>query len=182
MLDSGQPGESNQSLMEFGAIQCLPARPLCESCPLQLKCHAFMHRNISIFPVKSKLKKQKDRFFNFIFVHNDYSFFLEKRGDKDIWRNMFQFPLIETPTKASTEEVIKSASWKEIFKELPLTIESIYPESVHLLTHQRLHIRFFSVKLEGIGRPEQLIEVKVNGVVRYPFPKPIERFLLEKGL
>lgn len=182
MLDTRCPGEFNQALMEFGALQCLPAQPLCHSCPLSLKCHAFTHHNISDFPVKSKLKKQKERFINYLYLHNGKYLFLEKREKKDIWRNLFQFPLIETTSRASPDEIFKSSIWEEIFKNLSITIESILPERIHLLTHQRLYIRFFSIRLPENWCPEQLIKVKMDEIARYPVPKPIETFLFEIGL
>ena len=37
MLDTAQPGQFNQALMELGAIQCIPDRPDCENCPLSTK-------------------------------------------------------------------------------------------------------------------------------------------------
>jgi A/G-specific adenine glycosylase len=182
LLDTRHPGEFNQALMDLGAIQCLPTQPICYSCPLSSRCHAYAHQTISDFPVKSKLKKQKERFFNFLYVHNGKNLFLEKRKEKDIWRNLFQFPLIEMASKTPPEEILQSSAWKEIFKNLSLTIESIYPERIHLLTHQRLYIRFYSVKLEENKCPEQLIRVKMDEIAKYPVPKPIESFLLENGL
>ncbi len=181
LLDVTQPGEFNQALMEFGAIQCLPTQPLCDSCPLSLKCHAFTHQNISDFPVKSKLKKQKERFLNYLYLHNGKNLFLKKREEKDIWRNMFQFPLIETTSRTTPEEFFESSDWKDLFKNHSITIESIFPERVHLLTHQRLYIRFYSVKLEENGSPEHLIRIEMDEISKYPVPKPIELFLLENG-
>jgi A/G-specific adenine glycosylase len=181
MLDVNQPGEFNQALMEFGAIQCLPAQPLCRSCPFSLKCQAYIHQNISGFPVKSKLKKQRERFLNYLYLHDGKNLFLEKREEKDIWRNLFQFPLIETTSRTSPEEIFDSSAWKGMFKNLTITIESIFPERIHLLTHQRLYIRFYSVKLEENGYPVRLTRVEMDDISKYPVPKPIESFLLEKG-
>jgi len=177
MLDIKNPGEFNQALMEFGAIQCLPAQPLCVECPLNMKCHAFMHQNIGSFPVKSKQAKQKERYLNYLYLHQNNHILLEKRGDKDIWRNMYQFPLIETSLPSSPEEVISSKAWSAILQNIACTIESIYPEKIHLLTHQRLHIRFFSVSLDENRTPDLLIPVSKHEIARYPFPKPIENFL-----
>ena len=40
----------NQSIMEFGALQCKPASPNCELCPLNFNCWAFLNNKISILP------------------------------------------------------------------------------------------------------------------------------------
>lgn len=178
LLDTTNPGEFNQAIMEFGAIQCRPAQPLCATCPLAVKCHAYLHQTISNFPVKSKQKKQKERYLNYLYLHQDHRFFLEKRGEKDIWRNMYQFPLIETNLPTSPEEVIQGSQWREILGRQDFTIRSVYPEKIHLLTHQKLHIRFFSVSLEGSAFPEHWVSVGLNDSERYAVPKPIETFLL----
>ncbi|MCK9639506.1 MAG: A/G-specific adenine glycosylase [Prolixibacteraceae bacterium] len=183
LLDPDRPGDSNQAIMELGAIQCLPSRPLCPDCPLHTKCFAYENQCIDRFPVKSKKTKQKERYLNFIYLHDKNNLFLEKRNDKDIWRNLFQFPVIETTGPSSPEEVITSLAWKELFKNTSINIESVYPEKIHLLTHQRLHIRFYSVKLESnsVPGPGHWIAVEPMEISKYPVPKPVENFLMEMG-
>lgn len=181
MLDPGRPGDSNQALMELGAIQCLPAQPLCSDCPLLTNCYALANQCVDSFPVKSKKTKQKERYLNFIYLHQKNKLFLEKRDDKDIWRNMFQFPMIETNAPTSPEEVMCSRAWEDLFKNSSITIESVYTERIHLLTHQRLHIRFFSVKLNGDSISGHLIVAEHGEISKYPVPKPVENFLLEMG-
>ena len=38
LLDTERPGDFNQSMMELGAMVCLPQRPLCLHCPVQPFC------------------------------------------------------------------------------------------------------------------------------------------------
>ncbi|MBL4578615.1 MAG: A/G-specific adenine glycosylase, partial [Flavobacteriales bacterium] len=40
VMDKTSPGEYNQAIMEFGALQCKPSAPDCASCYLNAKCHA----------------------------------------------------------------------------------------------------------------------------------------------
>lgn len=181
MLDPGRAGDSNQALMELGAIQCLPAQPLCSDCPLRTNCYAQANQCVDNFPVKSKKTRQKERYLNFIYLHHKNKLFLEKRGDKDIWRNMFQFPMIETNAPTSPEKLIDSKKWEDLFKNTSITIESVYPERIHILTHQRLHIRFFAVKLNGNSISGNFIVAEHGEISKYPVPKPVESFLLEMG-
>jgi len=181
LLDRKNPGEFNQALMELGALQCLPAQPLCPGCPLSAKCHAYINQTTADYPVKSKQVKQKVRYFNYLFIHDHIRLFLEKRGDRDIWRNMYQFPLIETLQRAEPEELIGGPAWQAILGNQQFTLEAIYPEKVHLLTHQRLHIRFYSVRGEGIRASDRLISIPLERISGYPVPKPIAFFLSEVG-
>ena len=53
----------NQSVMEFGALQCKPAKPNCNSCSLNSKCFAFNNNKILSLPLKSKKNHKKRTFF-----------------------------------------------------------------------------------------------------------------------
>lgn len=181
MLDKEHPGEFNQALMEFGAIQCLPQQPLCSGCPLSIRCQAFISRSVSSFPVKSKKVSQRDRYLTYLYIESRNFLFLEKRGDRDIWRNMYQFPLIETTGPATPEEVADSAEWKNLFENVKVVGLAVYPERIHLLSHQRLHIRFMAVSTEGTQFDPGLIRVDKSAAGKYPVPKPVEVFLLEMG-
>ena len=54
LIDTEQPGTYNQAIMDFGALQCKPKRPLCSSCPLQSSCVAFGKQLTAVLPVKEK--------------------------------------------------------------------------------------------------------------------------------
>ena len=69
----------NQSIMEFGALQCKPVNPKCNTCPLENKCFAFNNNKILSLPIKSKKIIKKERFFNFIVLRNEKFIFLEKK-------------------------------------------------------------------------------------------------------
>ena len=40
LLDKRRPGDSNQAMMELGALVCLPAQPLCHACPVAGLCNS----------------------------------------------------------------------------------------------------------------------------------------------
>jgi len=178
LLDIDHPGEFNQAIMEFGAIQCLPSQPLCTTCPLALQCHAYVHQTVSSFPVKSKKVLQKERYFTYFFLHHNDRIILEKRTEKDIWRNMYQFPMIETNQPASPEALFSSSYWHDHCSHLNCSLETVYPEKLHLLTHQRLHIQFIAMRLLTNEIPDRWISVELNESDKYAVPKPIESFLL----
>ena len=47
-----QPGIFNQAVMELGATVCLPANPLCNSCPIARDCRALQAGTVAQLPVK----------------------------------------------------------------------------------------------------------------------------------
>ncbi len=97
LLDKEDPATYNQAIMEFGALQCKPQSPLCNTCPLSASCLALKNNKISMLPVKLKKGKIKKRYFNYlVFQSEENKTILEKRSGKGIWEGLYQFPLIET--------------------------------------------------------------------------------------
>jgi A/G-specific adenine glycosylase len=52
LLDDGAPGDSNQALMELGALVCLPRRPRCLVCPLADDCAGRRSGRAETLPVR----------------------------------------------------------------------------------------------------------------------------------
>lgn len=97
LLDTTRPAAYNQAIMDFGATHCTPRQPACPVCPLQERCVAFQSGQVNKLPVKSKTAEKKDRFFVYaVFYHGDYTW-VRQRGEKDIWQNLYEFPLLELP-------------------------------------------------------------------------------------
>jgi len=131
LIDSKIPDLYNHAIMDFGATQCTPKQPKCFSCPLESICEAKNKGIIDLLPKKEKKVKVTDRYFHFI-VHKKSDLYLfVKRDDKGIWRNMYQFPLIETHSKSTDN----------IFDNMP-EYELAF-ETKHILSHQRIHAKFW---------------------------------------
>ena len=46
LLDKENPAKYNQAIMEFGAMQCVPANPKCDICPLDFMCEAKAKKSV----------------------------------------------------------------------------------------------------------------------------------------
>jgi len=180
LLDKQNPGIFNEALMEFGALQCVPRNPLCNQCPFQNRCVAFNNKQVELLPVKSKQPKQKNRYFNYLYILHEGNFYLEKRQAKDIWHNLYQFPLIETIEQFNETEIISSKEFQNLFNGLKVSINSVTPEIIHQLTHQKLHIRFFQITLSQQIINSPWIMTNEREVSRFPIPKPIDNYLINK--
>ncbi|UCD61275.1 MAG: A/G-specific adenine glycosylase [Flavobacteriaceae bacterium] len=164
----------NQGIMEFGAMQCMPKKPLCISCPLNEQCVAFQTNSIEKYPVKLKKGDIRKRFFNYLVVlDDDGNTHLIKRTGKDIWQNLYEFPLLETLEEVNVNEV------KERLPEI-LTLQEpkqVYQSSdkiiVHKLSHQHLHTKFWIVKTKD-RLPNGLPAKELD---KYPVPVLIEEFI-----
>ncbi|MEN8765547.1 MAG: A/G-specific adenine glycosylase [Wenyingzhuangia sp.] len=174
LITNANPREYNQALMDFGAMICKPKSPKCEVCPLTESCLAKAENRIDALPVKEKKLRVKDKYFNFIIVDDGTSTVLEKRTENGIWKNLYQFPLIETSKPANLELLIQNDFFEKsgfLTSELTLYNEEAW---VHKLTHQHLYTQFWILKID----PRKGLEtVPWNEVERYAVPKLIDKFI-----
>lgn len=113
LLDPARPGDFNQAMMDFGAMHCTPQQPKCSVCPFQNQCVALQIGKVSEFPVKSKTLEKKNRFFVYLVANFQGKTFVRKRTRKDIWQNLWEFPLLELPAfptdnQKLTETILKA--------------------------------------------------------------------------
>lgn len=158
LIDPDRPGNFNQAMMELGAIQCLPKNPKCDDCPFRHDCHAFTHGLTDTLPVKSNRIVKRDRFFHFsVYIYNNGTV-LEKRTGRDIWHNLYQFPLQETESDCTLEDGYPVAELREV------------------LTHQVIHAKFY-VKERVPEIQDNQVLVPLEQLDQYPKPKIIVQFL-----
>ncbi|HIP31167.1 MAG TPA: A/G-specific adenine glycosylase [Crocinitomicaceae bacterium] len=166
LIDCTSPGEHNQAIMEVGAMICKPSNPNCEECPLQEKCLAFSNNTIPLRPVKTKKIKVRKRYFHFLIYKNDGQLLIEQRIEKDIWKNMYQFPLIETKELVTKEDAQVWSNQKLESKQIK-----------HILSHQRIIAIFhhFDSIPEFLKKKYTLI--KIDEIQDYPLPRIIDKYL-----
>jgi A/G-specific adenine glycosylase len=107
LLNHKQPGLHNSSMMEFGALWCKPQNPKCEDCPLQAQCLAFQNKTVAALPVKDKKIKIKNRYLNYFVFNYKNNVYIQKRTEKDIWQNLYEFYLIETDVSTDAKLLLK---------------------------------------------------------------------------
>lgn len=178
VLDANNPGDYNQAIMEFGALQCKPKSPLCVSCGLRTDCAAFQLQKIEELPVKLKKKKVKNRFFNYIVLLDQESTLLESRTQKDIWQHLYQFPLIESDENLTLEALTKKEDFLNLISGKSYDIRLFNPKvEVHKLSHQHIYAQFWIVDMkepiqDGIQR---------KSILEYPVPVLIANFVKDFG-
>jgi len=170
LIDKKQPAIYNQSIMEFGALQCVPKNPNCKVCPLQDKCTAFEKNTIAKLPLKGKKTVVKDRFMHyFVFVNenkknemdSEKKGLVKKRQEGDIWQGLYDFFVIEFQEKDKKNfEPIKELQIQlendnfemnndektNLKKQLKSTHESIIFK--HQLSHRTLYAKFYTIEIK----------------------------------
>jgi A/G-specific adenine glycosylase len=133
----------NQAIMEFGALQCKPKSPLCETCPLRQGCFAFNHKQTQQLPVKLKPAQKRVRHFNYFVAEQNGQVLMKQRAAGDIWQQLYDFPLVETSAEhyAVPEEFAQKNL--ELFGFTPVLRPVINKK--HVLTHQIIYVQFFAL-------------------------------------
>jgi A/G-specific adenine glycosylase len=186
LIDQEQPGMFNQAIMEFGALQCRPGKPDCDNCPFKKKCLAFQEGNVERLPVKSKPKKQRIRYFHYFVIiskkNKGKSFlYLRKRVEKDVWKNLYDFPMIETTREIPEEKLFSSSEWKQLITKCEFHLTDRSHQYKHILTHQIIFAKFYILRQVGKQKPQlPYLFVSIEELKNYPLPRLIEQFFNEK--
>ena len=173
LLDPKQPGNYNQAVMEFGALQCKPKTPVCDLCILKDSCVSFEKNKVNDYPTKQLSKLVKTRYFNYLvpLLPNKQTYLTQRKG-KDIWQHLYEFPLLESNGPITQENICKEFNLPEWVSADELTLFNSKPW-VHQLTHQRIYASFWIVPTDTIPSTPILI----SKLTDYPVSRLIERFL-----
>lgn len=185
VLDSSQPGIFNQAIMEFGALQCKPRNPLCDTCVLRTECLAYAAGTVDQLPIKQKARPARKRYFHYFLVQDTDRILMHKRGEGDIWTNMYQLPLIETFIPAGSDQIPEPSSsvllkqFEEVFgTQVPLTL--LEGPVLHLLSHQQIHAYFWAIEgasLDKVATKQNWNYVNTKDLNTLAKPKLIFSFL-----
>lgn len=181
MLDTSNPGRYNQAIMDFGALQCVPASPNCLCCPLVAGCLAFRKEQVDKLPVKQHKTKTRNRYFNYIYVNAGSYTYLNKRTEKDIWINLFELPLIETDNAVTETELISLPAFTHLIAgEEVVPIRLLKANVKHVLSHQVIYTNFYEVKIpEDSAAFSSYLKIKREELGDYAVPRLIHAFLEE---
>ena len=179
LLSTAEPATHNQAMMEFGALQCVPASPNCGICPLQSVCQAYKTNEIANLPVKSKKTKTTFRYFNYLFIRHNDSTFLQKRTAKDVWQNLYEFPLIESDKLYEVSELIENKDFQNLFSGIEkVNIVNTTNPIKHILSHRVIFAQFISVTISASNKEiNKFTEVPLNEMDRFAVSRLMELFL-----
>ena len=98
-----------QAIMEIGALICKPKNPLCHQCPLITNCLSFKKKD---FTIKSKIKKEKNKFFEVKYCENKNKVLLIKNEEYTFLKNLLIFPMREISKKNFSKNLKKVTNIK----------------------------------------------------------------------
>ncbi len=177
LLDKRNPGIYNQAIMDFGAMVCKSAVPLCSVCPYKKTCFAFLNKKVNELPVKKRKINIRKRWFYYLVPEFENKIAIRRRTGKDIWQDLYEFPLIEMTAASDIKSVLKQAEKRKWVLKYGYEILSVSPLYKQQLSHQLISGRFIRVGLKK--RPElkdEWLWVSKNRLGRYAFPQFINQY------
>lgn len=182
LISIQEPAAFNQAIMDFGAVVCTPAKPNCAHCVFQEKCFAFRHQATEKFPIRAKKIIKKSRQFLFAIIVYENKIFLEKRIGTDIWKNLFQPPMVELPN-TEMPQFAKAISVSLMQNNVKLIGEVVTYKQ--MLTHQELLMHFATIKCDkklADSLSAKFVSVPLSEIGNYAFPKTVALHLQKIGL
>ncbi|KKB45521.1 A/G-specific adenine glycosylase [Parabacteroides goldsteinii] len=172
-------GTHNQAIMEFGALQCVPQNPDCEVCPLKERCMAYVSGNVQAFPVKQNKTKTRPRYFHYLYIIYKGQTWLSRRGKKDIWEGLYEFPLIETAEPMDFAGLQQTEAYRKLFAGAGrMNVSVDMSEVKHVLSHQVLYTTFYRVEIENVTEAlDSYLVVPYEDIERYAVPRLVHIYL-----
>lgn len=182
LLDRSHPGEYNQAIMDFGALVCTPQSPRCGECPLADRCVAKAEGKVGLLPVKQHKTKTTNRYFNYIYVRAGAHTFINKRTGNDIWRNLYEFPLVETDREVGEEEFYSLPQLRAMVADGEQPVFRLLSRGVkHVLSHRIIYANFYEALLPEDTRSfasfQRIRQEELDG---FPVSRLVSLFLEKK--
>lgn len=179
IMPHNRPGDFNQSLMELGAVICLPnGKPLCEQCPVIHLCKAFKEEIQMKIPVKMPKKSRKIEEKTILLfkamesVHSDSLSFesskgkknryisyyaIQKRNKKGLLAGMWQLPGIEgKKTIMQVEEYLQNIIRNKQF-DFQISVEPL-GEGKHIFSHIEWHMNGYKINIVSKMKEQTSLE------------------------
>lgn len=180
LLADARPDLFNQAMMEFGATWCTPRNPKCDECPFKDECLALQAGIVDRLPVKTAAAPPRRRYFAYLVVERNNSLLMKQRTQKDIWRGLYDFALIEKSRPFKADKLATDEKYHHWFTEAQTV--SISRPYRHILSHQEIHCTFIHIQAKrsfSVEDPD-LTFYTTRQVAQLPKPALITRFLAEQ--
>ena len=172
-------GDFNQSLIELGAIVCLPnGEPKCAECPVRHLCRSFAEGTQMEYPVKKKAKERRiEKRTVFLFCDGG-AVAIRKRKSTGLLAGMYEFPNVEGHLKR--QEAIDYARSLGL---APVRVKKL-ESAKHIFSHVEWHMTGYEILVDELEK-----EMKDNVIFagrdeleeKYPMPSAFETYPATAG-
>ena len=122
-------------------------------CPLAGRCAALRQGRVDELPVKAGRTEVKPRYFNYLHLRNGGRTVLVKRTGSDIWRNLYEFPLLETGTPVAFDVLRDDPRFRALLGGTEYAVLHRVAMPKHQLSHRTIHACFYEIEVEAFPHP-----------------------------
>lgn len=176
VLDKNNPGKYNQAIMDFGATICKPLAAGCDECVLSKICFARKNNMVGSLPVKDKKAPLRKRHFYYLVIEHCGKIAIRQREEKDIWRHLHEFVLVEDGNEKPVKEIVETAVKNGVIDKKDWVLISESAVFKQQLTHQLVTAKFIRLKV-GKKPVNGFQWVSKRDLRQYAFPRLINSFL-----
>lgn len=181
IMDKKSPADSNQAMMELGAVVCTPKNPLCQDCPVNQHCQAYITQTVDLYPSKAIKKKPAERNIHFLLILNKTKTYLIKREEDNIWKNLYEPPNFDHPKTKLTVHTL----YREAIKQGILILQRDQPEislayqTRHILSHQTIQASFWIIQNGAVSEKlkRNALCIPIKSLKDYPVHRLFDKFL-----
>ena len=174
-------GDFNQSLIELGAIVCVPnGEPKCGICPVSGICLAHAQGRETEFPVKSKKKERRIEKRTILVFRDNEKTAVRKRPAAGLLAGLYEFPGTEGHLKQS--EVVRYAKSLGL---MPIRVKKL-GSAKHIFSHVEWHMVGYEVIVDELEKnmrdqetiPGEILFAEMRELKEhYPMPSAFEAYM-----
>ena len=179
-------GDFNQSLIELGAIVCLPnGEPRCGECPVKDLCLAHIQGREMEFPVKTKAKERRIEKRTLLLFRDEEKIAIRKRPARGLLAGMYEFP--NRKGHMGKDEVIR---YGKALGLTPVRIREL-GTAKHIFSHVEWHMIGYEILVDELeknmaedmtGREGHVIFADIRKLQEeYPIPSAFGAYMPHSG-
>ena len=145
-LSVSSPSDYTESIMELGALLCLPKNPKCLVCPVHLSCLAFTNGEQDIIPIRLDKTIQVVEELVVLIVRVDEKIWIEKRAESGLLGGFWQLPNFlkqnDQPISQQIENFLRT-------KDICITSSQFLFSEKHIYSHRIWKMDVYEILVEN---------------------------------
>jgi A/G-specific adenine glycosylase len=141
-------GDFTQSLMELGALVCLPRNPRCGECPVEQYC--LGNEQPQCYPVKKASRPVPAERRLVVVIDWNGRRLLQQRPDTGLMAGFWEYPHLLAPRDAEALKLV--SEWSRDVLGVPLEFQYL-DRMTHIYTHLRWNLEIFKARWRGLKPP-----------------------------
>lgn len=171
-MPADRAGDFNQSLIETGAVRCVPnGRPRCSECPLESICLSARLGLTGEIPYKSPKKQRRVEERTVLLLEWNDKIAIHKRSTNGLLASLYEFPNLEGHLLPEQAAGVCGVRPENILSAEPLV------NSKHIFSHVEWHMTGYRVKIKEEPDQEWVMVEKYALKEKYPLPNAFHAYM-----